>query len=243
VAVGEITVSPRAIREHVRHGGHGRLLVYLLVLQSGVWIAAPYFTPFMLGPLGLDYTAFAALTASAFLSRVIALPLLGRLAHRSGTRRLLWLGSLGIVPLPALWLVSDSFPWLLLLQLAGGFSWAAFELATLLSFFEHIPPYSRTSVLSAYNFAYALAIVAGGAIGGLILDAGGRSSASYAVLMLVSTGARLASLTMLRGTPNRLPPEVAPPVLRTLTVRPSAGALQRPVLPTLPEEETDAANG
>jgi MFS family permease len=236
VPLGDTRISPRAIRQHVRSGGHGRLLAYLLVLQSSVWIAAPYFAPYMLGPLGLDYRTFAVLTATAFLARIIALPALGRAAPRDGTRRVLWLGSLGIVPLPALWLVSDSVAWLLCLQLFAGMSWAAFELATLLSFFEHIPPRARTSVLSVYNLAYALAIVAGAVVGGAVLELGSHAGPSYGVLLLLSTIARLASLAMLRGVPDVVPPVAQPPALRTLSVRPSAGALQRPVLPALPHD-------
>jgi MFS family permease len=239
VPLGDTRVSPRAVADHLRVGGHGRLLAYLLVFQSSVWIAAPYFTPYMLGPLGLDYSEFAALTGTAFLARIAALPALGRLAHRSGTRRLLWLGSLGIVPLPALWLVSDSLAWLFLLQLLGGTMWAAFELATLLSFFEHIPLHARTSVLSVYNLAYAVAIVGGGAVGGWLLGLGGRGTSAYAAVLAFSTAARLLSLVMLRGAPDVVPAATRPPTLRTLSVRPSAGALQRPVLSALPEGGTE----
>jgi MFS family permease len=242
VPIGETRISPRVIWSHVRTGGHGRLLTYLLVFQASVWIAAPYFTPYMLGPLGLDYLAFAALTGSAFVARVVALPALGRLAHRSGTRRLLWLGSLGIVPLPVLWLASDSLAWLFLLQIVGGVGWAAFELGTLLSFFEHIPQHARTSILSVYNFAYALAIVGGGAIGGVILTLGVDTGPAYLVLMVVSTAARLVSLPLLRAAPNLLPSATRPPAMRTLTVRPSVGALQRPVLSALPGDSPDDAD-
>jgi MFS family permease len=239
ISLSDTSISPRAIRDHLRTGGHGRLLVYLLVFQSSVWIAAPYFTPYMLGPLGLDYMAFTALTGSAFLARILALPALGRLAHVSGTRRVLWLGSLGIVPLPTLWLVSDSLAWLFVLQLVGGVAWAAFELATLLSFFEHIPQHSRTSVLTIYNLAYALAIAGGGAVGGLILELGSGAAHSYAALMAVSTLARLVCLVMLRGVPNVVPSASEPPPLRTLSVRPSAGALQRPVMSALPNADVE----
>jgi MFS family permease len=243
VPLGETRISPRAIRHHLRSGGHGRLLAFLLVFQSSVWIVAPYFTPYMLGPLGLDYLEFTALTGTAFLARILALPALGRLAHVGGTRRVLWLGSLGIVPIPALWLVSDSLVWLFALQLASGVAWAAFELAALLSFFEHIPLHSRTSVLTIYNLVYALAIVGGGAVGGLILELGSGAEASYVALMVVSTSARLLSLRMLRGVPNVLPSTAEPPPLRTLSVRPSAGALQRPVLSALPDEDVDEEGG
>jgi MFS family permease len=241
VPLGETRISPGAIRNHLRAGGHGRVLAYLLAFQSSVWIAAPYFTPYMLGPLGLDTLTFALLTGSAFAARILALPALGRLAHRAGTRRLLWLGSLGIVPLPSLWLVSDSLPWLLCLQLLGGVSWAAFELATLLSFFEHIPLAARTSVLSVYNLAQAAAIVSGGLVGGLILGHGADARSAYVLLLLVSTGLRLGSLVLLRGAPNVVPRSARPPALRTLSVRPSAGALQRPVLSDLGDEDAENA--
>lgn len=240
VPIGDSRLSPAAIRAHLATGGHGRLLVYLLVFQSGVWIAAPYFTPYMLGPLGLDYATFTALTATAFLARVIALPALGRVAHRSGTRRLLWLGSFGIFPLPALWLLSDAVAWLFALQVLSGFAWAAFELATLLSFFEHIPHHARTSVLTIYNLAYATAIAVGGAIGGAILALGGHGLSAYVALMLVSTGVRLLCLRLLRGAPDVVPPSAKPPTMRTLSLRPSAGGIQRPVLPTLEAEDASA---
>jgi MFS family permease len=238
IPLGETRIAPGAIRDYVSSGGHGRLLAFLLVFQSGVWIAAPYFTPFMLGPLGLDYVEFAFLTGSAFLARVLALPAIGRIAHRSGTRRVLWLASIGIVPLPMLWLVSDSFAWLLGLQVVGGVAWAGFELATLLSFFEHIPERTRTTILSIYNLAHASAVTLGTAVGALILRAGDGAEA-FGLLLVVSTLARLASLGLMRGQADVVPSSVRAPVLRTLGLRPSAGALQRPVLSAMDLDEDE----
>jgi MFS family permease len=236
VPIGETRISPRVIRSHLSWGDHGRLLGYLLVFQMSVWIAAPYFTPYMLGPLGLSYFEYTCLTATAFLARVVALPALGAFVARSGTRRTLWLGSLGIVPLPLLWLVSDSFAWLLALQVAGGTAWAAFELASLLAFFEHIPMHGRTSVLTVFNLANAFAIVAGGAIGGLLLHVLPEQPVGYVVVLVLSSATRLACLPLLRGVSVHAGPGVVP-TLRTLTVRPSTGGIQRPVLPSLDEAE------
>lgn len=240
VELGDTRISPRAIRQHLRSGGHGKLLGFLLIFQSGVWIAAPYFTPFMLGPLGLDYLEFTALTGSAFAARILVLPTIGRIAKRWGTLRLIRLSSAGIVPLPALWLVSDSLPWLFTLQLLGGACWAAFELATLLSFFEHIPETARTSLLSVYNLAYALAIATGTGLGALILHHGGGGTEAYGLLFLVSMGARLVCLAWLRDLPE-VAAENSQPALRTLGLRPSSGGLQRPVL--LGSDADDEAAG
>ena len=54
------------------------------------------------------------------MSRVAALPLLGRVAQRFGSRALLRFGATGIVVLPLLWLVSDDLRWLLVVQLLSG---------------------------------------------------------------------------------------------------------------------------
>ncbi len=237
VALGETRISPRAIRTHLQSGGHGRLLGFLLLFQSGVWIAAPYFTPYMLGPLGLDFVEFTALTGTAFAARILVLPAVGRLARRRGTLRLIQISSVAIVPLPALWLVSDSLTWLFALQMFGGAAWAAFELATLLSFFEHIPETARTSLLSAYNLAYALAIAIGTAIGALILQLGGEGVWAYGLLFAVSVAARFLSLGLLRGLPE-VALEDRPPTLRTVGLRASSGGLQRPVFLASDDGET-----
>ena len=228
--IGETSISPAALRSHLRTGRHGRLLLYMLVFQLAVWVAAPYFTPYMLGPLGLSYVEFTLLTTTAFLARVIALPAVGRLIHRFGTKHVLAWSSVGIVPLPALWLVSDSFGWLLALQLLSGTAWAAFELASLLSFFERIPLRGRTSILTVYNLANALAIVGGSLLGGALIEgAGERVLAGFVAVLVISTVARAAALWLLRGVPTTAEPGPVPP-LRTLSVRPSSGAVQRPVL-------------
>lgn len=237
IPLGDTRVSVAAFLEHARAGGHGRILGFLLAFQLSIWIAAPFFTPYMLEVLELGYAQFTALTGAALGARVVALPLLGRLAHRRGTRGLLWVGALGILPLPALWLVSDAFAWLFALQLLAGAAWSAFELATLLSFFENIPERSRTTVLSMYNLANAAASVAGTLLGAVLLRALEGSTAAFALLFAASSLARALALTLLRGAPDAAAPARMPP-LRTLAVRPSAGAIQRPVLPGLEEAET-----
>ena len=54
------------------------------------------------------------------------------------------MGAIGIVPLPALWLVSDALPYLIAIQVVAGVAWAALEYATQLSFFESLDERDRT---------------------------------------------------------------------------------------------------
>lgn len=235
VPIGETRISPGVIREHITTGGHGRLLLFLLVFQLSVWIAAPYFAPYMLGPLGFSYFEFTVLTTSAFGARVVALPTIGRIAQRVGTKPVLATASLGIIPLPALWLVSDSFWWLLSIQLVSGAAWAAFELGSLLSFFERIPVQGQTSVLTVYNLANASAIVMGSLIGAGLLELFEGPTIGFIVVLLVSSTARLLSLPLLHNIESVSDPEPIP-ALRTLSARPSSGAVQRPVLASRGDE-------
>jgi MFS family permease len=219
---------------------HGRLLRHLLAMQLAVHVAAPYFTPYMLSHLGLSYGAFTLLTAAAFVSRVFALPLLGRAAQRFGTRPLLWSGAAGIAVLPPLWLISDELLWLLAVQLVSGVVWASFELSALLSFFEGIDRRERTSTLTLYNFTNAAAIGIGSLLGGAFFRFLPEGGAVYLWLFVVSSAARALALRMLWpiGT-LRVPPVHV--VLRTLAIRPSEGALQRPIVATFEPGEADAA--
>jgi hypothetical protein len=228
-------IEPIRMREVVRAlrgRDAGRVVVWLLAMQVVVNLAAPFFAPYMLGPLGLSYDGFMLLTATSFVSRVAVLPLLGRLAERGRAVRLLRWGALGIVPLPALWLVSDDFYFLLGLQAFAGCAWAAVELATLLVFFDGLAQETRTSVLALYNVGSAAAVGAGSLLGvGIftVLDAG---LAAYFALFALSSIARLATLPLLRriAVPTTT---IAVAEMSTLAVRPSLGALQRPIVSSL----------
>jgi MFS family permease len=142
--------------------------------------------------------------------------------------------------LPPLWLVSDDLRWLLAIQLLSGVVWAAFELSALLSFFEGIDRRERTSVLTAYNFTNAAAIGIGSLLGGAFFRFLPEGAAVYVWLFVVSSAARALALRMLwpLGT-LRVPPVRV--VLRTLAIRPSEGALQRPIVASFEPSEADAA--
>jgi MFS family permease len=232
LARGHRALGPRVVWTRLRDAGSLRVLRYLLAMQVATHVAAPYFTPYMLSHLGLSYAEFMVLTAAAFLARIAVLPKLGRMADRRGFARVLWLGGLGIVPLPLLWLVSDAFAWLLLVQLVAGVSWAAIELATTLSFFEGIREDDRASVLTAFNLANALAIAVGALIGAGLMAWLEVPLSVYACLFGVSSAGRLLAAALLRRAPK--PSAAAPGVqLRTLGVRPGGVAVQRPILASL----------
>jgi MFS family permease len=194
----------------------------------------------MLKKLHLSYGGFAILTAAAVTAKVIALPFFGRYAQRAGTRKLLWIGGLGIVPLSALWWVSDNFAYLMVLQIVGGVAWAAYELAMFLLFFETIDARERTGVLTIYNLGNALATVGGSLAGWAFLKAMGETQQAFLMLFLLSSCCRIGALVLLARVTGVLDVvrRTIPVVMRIVSVNPAMGSIDRPILSSMPEEKS-----
>jgi MFS family permease len=220
-----------SIREFLRRLGNGeaRLLKYMFVVQLVAQVAGPYFTPYMLREAGFSYAAYVLLLAAAFAAKILAMPVFGRIAKRHGPRFLLRIGGLAIVPLAALWLVSTSLPFLLVVQVVAGAAWGAYELGTFLLLFDTIPDDERTSILTTFNLINAAAIVGGSLAGGLILKVLAGGQLAYMLVFALSSLGRVATIPLLlkvTGLKRRL----VTMGIRTLSVRPSAGSLDAPIV-------------
>jgi MFS family permease len=237
---GQRSVSLKSFIGRLRNPGGGTLLAHLLAMQMAVYIASPYFAPYMLKKLELSYGLYTALISASFAARILVLPTLGRFAHRRGGRALLIWSACGVTPIPALWLLSSDPTYLFVLQIVSGVAWGGVELATLMLFFEHIDPIERTSILTCFNLLNAGALAIGSLIGAGLFYGLGEGTHSYFVILLLSSGARMLALPLLRGVSSRTLSSIPLP-LRTLAVRPSSGALQRPILSAIPDPESGSA--
>jgi MFS family permease len=220
---------------HLRQHSGGQLLIYLVAVQASVQVSGPFFTPFMFQKLGLSYGQFVALISVAFMVKMFALPIWGGIAHKLGARRLLWIGGVGIVPLSVGWLVSQNYYWLLVLQVTGGVTWAAYELAFFLLFFESIAEEERTSLLTLYNLINTMAWVAGALVGGLLLYLSGTTYNAYLMIFTLSSAGRCLALLLLARLPamEAVVEEVS---VRPVAVRPNSASLDAPILPSLPDQ-------
>jgi MFS family permease len=216
-------------------GLSGRLLVFAVSMQVGVYIAGPFFVPYMLKELKFEYHHYALLIGASYVAKFVTLPWWGRLAHVTGAHRLLWIGAIGLIPLAGGWSISSNYYWLVVLQLLAGAAWGAYELALVLLFFETIPESERTSLLTLYNVANSMALAVGSIIGAAILNGLGVSAISYLWVFAASTLFRALTLVLLR----RVPPttvEAAEVPMRPMTVRLSGESLDAPYLPGLPDQ-------
>jgi MFS family permease len=197
-------VSPRQrlinVLQAIRHpGSAGQLVLFLMAVQTAVHISGPYFNPFMLRVLQMSWVDYMGLLSLGFVGKMISLPWAGRFANRFGADRLLWVGSVGIVPVSALWFFSQDFWFLACLQIISGLVWGCYELAMLLQFFRQIPGERRVAVLTVYNLGNSAAMVAGTFIGAAILNSLGRTHDAFLTVFIVSGLARFVALLALPG--------------------------------------------
>ncbi len=216
-------------------GRAGRLLLFVVCMQVGVCISGPFFVPYMLKGLKLTYIEYVILIGTSFVAKFLTLPYWGRLAKKVGAQQLLWIGAICITPLAAAWDVSFNYGWLVLVQILAGTAWAAYELAVTLLFLEAIPEHERTGTLTIYNVANNAALLAGSLIGTFMLRSMDVTIEAYLWVFAVSTAARGASLLILATVP-KMSSGVVEPTFRPLSVQPSMGSIDQPVLAGLPAD-------
>lgn len=195
-------VSVPEVLRRFRHGGDGRLLLYLVLMHAGAQICGPYFAPFMLKQLDFSYASYMIVCATGVLAKTLTLPTIGKLTQRFGARKMLTWSGLAVIPLSALWIVSGSIWWLIGVQIIAGASWAVYELAMFLLFMERIDESERTSVLTTYNLCHATATVCGATLGGVLISQMGETHTSYLVVFGLSGVARLLTIPFLRRIPD-----------------------------------------
>jgi len=216
-----------------------QLVTYLLLVQVAMYISGPYFNPYMLAKLELNYGTYMFLLCCGFGGKILAFPLAGRLAKRLGAHRLLWIGGTAIVPIASLWAVSDAWWYLACCQILSGTTWACFELGMFLMFLDSIPKAQRVGVLTWYNLGNAAAMVLGSLIGAVILQVGGGSTDAYLWLFLVSSCGRLLAIGTMPGRPISQLSKWGFERVRTVelvrwfSIRPGVGGLDRPLVAPL----------
>ncbi|MGH8551211.1 MAG: MFS transporter [Methylococcales bacterium] len=135
-------------------------------LQGTVAIAAPFFSVYMLRDLDYSYIEFTANQASSISAQFLTLSAWGRISDRLGNRLIMVVTSLIIPVLPALWLVSDSFWYLLGVQALAGTAWGGFSLSTGNYLYDLRPHHTHLATYSAMQSIMSAAAVFTGAIAG-----------------------------------------------------------------------------
>ncbi len=225
------------IRERLRGSPFVQFSVFFAIMQFAVHIAAPFFALYMLRDLQLSYLEFTILIAMSVLVQFLALNRWGRLSDVFGNRFILVVTGLTIPILPALWLVSTNYIYLLMVQALSGIVWAGFSLSAGNYLYDLIPGAKRATLMAFHNVLASIGIFCGALLGGWLgthlpaqITVFGETYEWFSVLFgvfLISTLARLgvAALFLPRLTEMRVvrPVSVGDLIFRVSRFHPLSG--------------------
>lgn len=153
----------------VRSSGALWFSAYFVLMQSAVAVAGPFFAVYMLRDLQFSYLQFMATTGTAVLVQFLTLTTWGRISDVFGNRLILRVTGIMVPMLPALWLVSTNFWYLLALQCLSGLAWAGLSLSAGNLLFDLVPSRQRAAYAAFHNVSAAAGIFAGGMIGAALV--------------------------------------------------------------------------
>jgi MFS family permease len=162
---GTLTICWHAMREPAFR----RFTLFVACMQGAVAVTAPFFSVHMLRELHFSYVEFMANLAMSILIQFLTLNAWGHISDHLGNRMIMMTTSLLIPLLPALWMVSDGFWYLLGVQVVAGIAWGGFSLSTGNYLYDLRPRGSEFATYAALHaIASSCAVFVGAAFGGMI---------------------------------------------------------------------------
>jgi len=219
-----------------------RILLFAAALQLTVYMASPYFGPFMLEDLRLSYTEYMAGSVAVVVLKFTSLPTWGRMIDRYGARAafLLAVVLVALVPLPWLWVRGVAM--VIVAQALSGLSWGGHEVSQFSLLLESSHARSRLHVFAMMSVFTGVAQLVGSLLGGWLLMAVDRN---FLVVFVVSAACRLG---VALAAPAIIPAGVGAPgigrrrlFLRLLGFRVSGGMESRPI--PVDEEPSSSSRG
>ena len=146
------------------------IFAFIFLLQSSVFVASPFFNPFILKKLNFSYIELMYVLCISTLSKTISFTYLQDLARKNGVRALLVFGTIGIMPLPFIWSYLSTPHAIAAVMFLNGVSWASYELGLLLTILDGHTDAERNKMLSVLNLLNASGQMIGLAIGSYFIN-------------------------------------------------------------------------
>jgi MFS family permease len=141
---------------------------YFAFTQLAVAISGPFVAVHLLRDLEFTYLQFMLNSGASVLVQFLTLNRWGHISDVFGNRPILVTTGFAIPFIPALWLVSADFYYLLVVQAMSGLIWAGFSLSATNFVFDLTPPHKRVTYMAAHNIVASTAIFVGALLGGIL---------------------------------------------------------------------------
>ena len=151
-----------------RESNFVKFVAFVATLTFSTFLAAPFFTVFMLRDLGFSYLTYMLLQVASTVAGLIALPWWGRHADLVGNVRVLRLTGFLVTLTPLLWLPSHNPLYLVVVQMLAGFAWSGMTLCATNFIYDAVTPQKRVRCIGYFNVINGTALFLGATLGGFL---------------------------------------------------------------------------
>ncbi|MBI5148102.1 MFS transporter [Candidatus Pacearchaeota archaeon] len=210
----------------MKYNNFGRFTIYISLLVLTVNIAGPFFTPYVLRELKFSYIQFMiAMLVIPGIVTMLSMPLWGKFSDKYGTIKTMQTTWIIVCILPALWLISDNFWYIMIVpQIASGLGWAGFNLAAGNFIFDATSRQRRSLCFAYHAVLNGIGVFIGATLGGFVLkyaDLNIKFMDAFLFIFLISAVFRiLVSLIFLPKIKEVRQVEKAKPLLSYLHIYP-----------------------
>ncbi|HOJ87333.1 MAG TPA: MFS transporter [Elusimicrobiales bacterium] len=165
------------------------------MLLLSTYIAAPYFSVYVLKELKFDYIRYMFVVSFGQVLTWLTAPFWGRMNDKIGSVKTLKYAFIFIPFISLMWMLTKNFYLLLAVEIFSGIVWGAFGLVYNTFIYEYVKPQERTKYVSYLIFFMSIAQFLGSMIGGVLYDKLSFDSVStFLILLALSTLGRFISL-------------------------------------------------
>jgi len=215
--------------KQARFRNFGLFVIYLSTMNFSVYLAAPFFTPYMLNDLQFDYWTYTIVIGTAIIVKPFTMPAWGKASDRFGPRKILGLTGFLMPLVPILWLFSKNVYYLVIIQIYSGFIWGGFEISSFNFIFNSTTSQKRATCIAYYNIINGFALLVGAMTGGLIVRYNDVFWSPYLLVFVISFILRVTTSLMFIPKIREVRPIEAVPYpklfLKVISTMPTAGLI------------------
>jgi len=146
-----------------------RFSLFFATMQFAVAISGPFVVVYLLRDLQYTYLQLTANTAASVLMQFMVMNRWGRLSDLFGNQIIVRVTGFAIPFVPLLWVLSNDFWYLILVQTISGLIWSGYSLSTSNFLYDLTPQAKRGGLMAFHNLLAAIAVFLGASAGGLLV--------------------------------------------------------------------------
>lgn len=146
-----------------------KFVFFVAAMNFAAHISGVYFIAYFMRELRFTYFELMVAQTVIILAQFPALYFWGPIADRYGNRKVMIVTGIGIVAIPALWLLSREVWWAWFLQGWAGAFWCGFNLSAANFLLDAVSPPKRARCTAYFNLIVGCAVLASGLIGASIV--------------------------------------------------------------------------